>query len=86
MRYKITGVVCDYASKIRELVNAGKIYARVDDEASLMWREYEVEVKKRLASLDDLDLRRGYLQRQAEKALKRAILYKVSEQCQIFQP
>lgn len=68
-----------YAQKLKDnLIDSGKVRVMVIEEASRMWREYEREMKIEVAKLPDSDLRRGYLNRQAEKALKRAMLYEVS--------
>jgi hypothetical protein len=68
-----------YAKKLHDLIGYGKLHVMLsDEEADLMWRKYEQEMKREAVKLEETDLRRGYLQRQAEKALKRAMLYEIS--------
>ncbi len=48
------------------------------EEAAKLWCEYEHKQKIEALSISEKDLRRGYKNRMAEKALKRAVLYAIS--------
>lgn len=68
-----------FAEQLKKIVIGDEIYLMLDDEANLLWRKYQKEMKQKAVSLPNKDLVRGYLQRQAEKALKRAMLYAISK-------
>jgi hypothetical protein len=83
------GISQQHAAQLLPIAEGERIYVELDEEANLLWREFEQRMKKEAVKLEERDLRRGYLQRQAEKALKRAMLYTVSvvlEKIHLLQP
>lgn len=74
-----TSVPQEIAVKLFILIELEETIIILDEEANELWRNYAYEMKVEAVKLPDIDLRRGYLQRQAEKALKRAGLYTLSE-------
>ncbi len=67
-----------WAEKLSILNSDNKIRIMLVDEIADLWTAYEQKCKLEAIKLKETDLRRGYLQRQAEKALKRAALYEIS--------
>ena len=68
----------DCVDELKKIIDGDPLRLILDDESNLLWRQFQREMKQKAVALPNKDLVRGYLQRQAEKALKRAMLYTIS--------
>jgi hypothetical protein len=76
---EIESEIENYATKLLNVINAQGIRnVGLTDDAARMWCDYEHNKKIEALQLTEKDWKRGYLNRMAEKALKRAVLYAVS--------
>jgi hypothetical protein len=82
---EFTAVPKNIADKLIKLAKSEEMIILLDEKANVIWREYAYEMKIEVVKLEDKDLRRGYLQRQAEKALKRAGLYTISKSFEVLE-
>lgn len=62
-RNQFEGIPNYYARKLAKLALGGKMYVELDDDADLIWRKFEQEMRREAVKLDDMDLKRGYLPR-----------------------
>jgi hypothetical protein len=68
-----------YANKLLNITKLGSKKIVFDPDAEDVWKKFWEETKKQSKCLPENNLVKGYLNRQAEKALKRSVLYCLSK-------
>jgi len=67
-----------YATQLLHVTQSKVNMIYLTEEAAAMWCDYEFKQQVEKRQISEKDLRRGYKNRMAEKALKRAVLYAIS--------